>query len=179
MSATGREMHALACHPATPTTAVRRVDAAAILADGGALALRYVLAADMARLEVPQPRAPRRADGLWRHTCFECFVRGVGSAYLELNFSPSGEWAAYAFDAYREPAPLPAAFDPRIAVSVSAEALELVATVPAEALPRAARRRIGLSAVVEETSGAIAYWALRHAPGKPDFHHEDAFALEV
>lgn len=171
--------HALARHISTPTTAVRRVAAAAILDDGGALALRYVLAADMARIALPRLRAPRRADGLWRHTCFECFVRGRGSAYVEFNFSPSGEWAAYAFNAYREPAPLPAAFDPRIAVSVSADALEVVANVSAAALPRAPTMRIGLSAVVVETSGAITYWALRHAPGKPDFHHADAFALEL
>jgi hypothetical protein len=36
---------------------------------------------------------------------------------------------------------------------------------------------IGLAAVIEEKSGTLSYWALRHAPGKPDFHHPDAFAL--
>jgi hypothetical protein len=38
---------------------------------------------------------------------------------------------------------------------------------------------MGLSAVVKEASGALTYWALRHAPGKPDFHHSEAFALEL
>jgi hypothetical protein len=33
--------------------------------------------------------------------------------------------------------------------------------------------------VIEEIDGALSYWALRHAPGKPDFHHRDAFALEL
>ena len=51
--------------------------------------------------------------------------------------------------------------------------LELTATVPAERGPL----RIGLSVVVEAEN--ISYWALRHAPGKPDFHHPDAFALEL
>jgi hypothetical protein len=40
---------------------------------------------------------------------------------------------------------------------------------------RADARRLALSAVIEETSGALSYWALRHAAGKPDFHHADAF----
>jgi hypothetical protein len=31
--------------------------------------------------------------------------------------------------------------------------------------------------VVEDEAGAFAYWALKHPPGKPDFHHPDAFAL--
>src|ERR1700731_13306 len=38
--------------------------------------------------------------------------------------------------------------------------------------------RIGLAAVIEETSGHKSYWALAHPPGKADFHHSDSFALE-
>jgi hypothetical protein len=38
---------------------------------------------------------------------------------------------------------------------------------------------IGLAAVIEESSGALSYWALRHAPGKPDFHHPYGFILEL
>jgi len=38
---------------------------------------------------------------------------------------------------------------------------------------------LGLSAVIEETSGRKSYWALAHPPGKPDFHHTDSFALEL
>jgi hypothetical protein len=39
--------------------------------------------------------------------------------------------------------------------------------------------RLGLSAVIEENDGTISYWALKHLPGKPDFHHPDSFALEL
>jgi hypothetical protein len=38
--------------------------------------------------------------------------------------------------------------------------------------------RIGLAAVIEDTSGHKSYWALAHPPGKADFHHSDSFALE-
>jgi len=38
-------------------------------------------------------------------------------------------------------------------------------------------REFALSAVIEDDDGAFSYWALRHPPGKPDFHHPDAFAL--
>ena len=38
--------------------------------------------------------------------------------------------------------------------------------------------RLGLSAVIEDTSGRKSYWALAHPPGKPDFHHADCFAHE-
>ena len=33
--------------------------------------------------------------------------------------------------------------------------------------------RIGLSAVIETTDGALSYWALAHPAEKPDFHHPD------
>jgi len=37
----------------------------------------------------------------------------------------------------------------------------------------------GLSAVIEEPTGAISYWALAHPSDKPDFHHPDSFILEL
>jgi hypothetical protein len=42
-----------------------------------------------------------------------------------------------------------------------------------------AKLRLGLSAVIEESNGVLSYWALKHPPGNPDFHHPDAFVLEV
>ena len=41
------------------------------------------------------------------------------------------------------------------------------------------KQRLALAAVVEETSGALSYWALRHPPGAPDFHHADGFVLAL
>jgi hypothetical protein len=39
--------------------------------------------------------------------------------------------------------------------------------------------QLGLSAVIEEKIARKTYWALRHPPGRPDFHHSDGFALEI
>jgi hypothetical protein len=39
--------------------------------------------------------------------------------------------------------------------------------------------QLGLTAVIEDDSGNLSYWALRHAPGNPDFHDPDGFALEL
>ena len=38
---------------------------------------------------------------------------------------------------------------------------------------------LALAAVIEDEAGALSYWALRHAAGVPDFHHPDAYALEL
>ena len=67
---------------------------------------------------------------------------------------------------------------PRIDVQ-SAPALYFARHVDLWNLPAMRRRRLGLSAVIEETSGRKSYWALAHPPGKADFHHSDCFALEL
>jgi hypothetical protein len=59
---------------------------------------------------------------------------------------------------------------------------ELVAAVDLgllQDLPKNLAWRVGVSAVVENADSSLSYWALRHPPGKPDFHHPDCFALEL
>src|ERR1700679_3141274 len=64
---------------------------------------RYVLRAEISRMRIPPAQSTARADGLWRHTCFEAFIMAPGRAgYYEFNFAPSRQWAIYRFDAYRE-----------------------------------------------------------------------------
>jgi hypothetical protein len=46
-------------------------------------------------------------------------------------------------------------------------------------LREARRLRIAMTAVIEDDAGSLSYWGLRHAPGKPDFHNPDGFALEI
>jgi hypothetical protein len=174
----------LVAHPVTDSTAVRRIEARVGWDQDGALCLGYVLNADLERLRIPAPRPPRQADRLWEHTCFEVFLSVKGqSAYHEFNLAPSGEWAVYKFSSYRERAPLMAEeWAPRIAVSSAGNRLELETVIDfacSPAMQACTRLRFGLSAVIEEKNGIFGYWALKHPPGRPDFHHPDGFALEI
>jgi len=173
----------LRCHPATPTQLVRSVEVQIGWSNGEALALTFALEGDLALLRIPAPQPPRRADNLWRHTCLEAFLRHQGEpAYCEFNFAPSGEWAAYAFRRYRDGASLAQAWDPCIAVRRIKDRLELDALIRLDCLPPVqprTRLQLALSAVIEDKQGALSYWALTHSPGRPDFHHPDAFALEL
>jgi hypothetical protein len=177
-------MHAaLSPHPES-----RRAGVAAIEADiaraGAAVTAQFTLHGDLGALRLPAPAPAAHADGLWRTTCFEAFLQpGEDSAYFEFNFSPSSQWAAYRFDAYRAGmAPLKLAAAPRIATERAGDRLTLTAALAlAEAgdLVAAARWRIGLCAVIEDETGALGYWALAHAPGKPDFHHSETRILTL
>lgn len=167
---------ALERHPASPCAALRGIEATVTRAADGGLQLAFRLEGDLERLRIPPPRAPRIAERLWQHTCCELFIAdAAGPAYHEFNFSPSGEWAAYRFERYREGLPFEAA-DPKISVQRTATFLKLEARV---VHPPPGDLRLGLSAVIEEIDGTLSYWALRHAPGRADFHHRDAFALEL
>jgi hypothetical protein len=166
-------------HPTTPCPRVESIDACISVQPGGDLNLTYTVSGDVTSLLIPPAASPQRTDGLWQHTCFEAFVMAEREqGYREFNFSPSGEWAAYIFSDYRDGRPLDAIAPPAITCRTSDKALELDIRLSRFALPDAARLYLGLSAVVETQAGKVTYWALRHPPGKPDFHHTDAFALE-
>ncbi|MFL6712071.1 MAG: DOMON-like domain-containing protein [Sulfurifustis sp.] len=175
-------------HPALPSAAVHRVSARVTPQPGHRLALTYTLEGALDRVRVPTPRPARFADELWRHTCCEIFIARKGdSAYHELNFSPSGEWAVYAFRRRRERMPLERGLgagelEPNIIVRSTGARLELDAVVPLDRLSPGyigARLVLGVSAVVEDRDGACSYWALKHPADQPDFHHPDAFVLEL
>lgn len=174
-------VQALICHPDTPPAFACEIRVEVMPLPGGNLSLRYRLRADPARLRIPaQSPASGRVDGLWRHTCCELFLaEPAGTGYREFNFSPSGLWHAYIFSAYRDGGPLEPVSAPSIRVDTRTDGLDLSVLLPAAAPAPDTRCRLGLSVVLETADGALSYWALRHAPGKPDFHHPDTFALEI
>ena len=177
-------MAELLCHPSTPTDIVRAIEVRVSRRGDDTLVLTFQVDGDVSFIDVPPPRTPSLTHQLWEHTCFEAFIAVHDSAaYHELNFSPSGEWAGYAFRAYREIAGVADdALAPRIVVRPGIERLELEASLQLEHLAPAYQRaplRLGLAAVIEELDGTRSYWSLRHPPGQPDFHHAEALALHL
>lgn len=171
----------LTCHPDTPNHAVRSLDVRVRWHHEGTLALTYTLTGNCTQLQIPASRSPARADDLWRHTCFEAFISTQGDlAYQEWNFSPAGEWAVYHFRSYRDRLPLrddePA---PVLRVHNAKNRLDLDARICLSHRLTMQPLQLALSAVIEDDRGMLSYWALKHPPGKPDFHHPDAFILEV
>ena len=175
---------ALTLHPGSRCIAATRIDVEIGRPHPSNLVLRYSVTGRISDLRMPLLGAPTRAQELWQHTCFEAFVRAPpGTAYYEFNFAPSMQWAAYRFSAYRRE--MSVAEDvgaPRIEAQSRGEFYELRASLELGALaslPSDGAWRLGLSAVIEETSGRKSFWALAHPPGKPDFHHADCFAYEL
>jgi hypothetical protein len=166
-------------HPDSPCSAVSRIKVAIDRPAPDRLLLSYGVTGRVDKIRLPPVTAAARADGLWRHTCFEAFLRAPpGDAYYELNFSPSTLWAAYRFDGYRSGMQVADEIDaPRIEVQSRSDGLNLQVSLALDRLfgrPRIPPSHLGLSAVIEDANG-LSYWALAHPPGKPDFHHADGF----
>ena len=168
---------ALKPHPNTPCRAIRAIDVEIALAKSGQLALVYRATGSIADVRLLPLGEPERADDLWRHTCFEVFIKALGKdPYSEFNFSPSRRWAAYVFDDTRRGMRNLELVAPSIAVEVSAEALILAVTLD---LGRTGPLKLAVSAVIEEMDGQLSYWALTHPGERPDFHDPDGFVLDL
>ncbi|MBN8830442.1 MAG: DOMON-like domain-containing protein [Sphingomonadales bacterium] len=169
----------LACHPDTPCQALAALGAQISQGDDMSWEVAFAAVGKPGEIVVPGAAPRVHTDELWKTTCFELFIGRAGDSYAELNLSPSGAFAAYHFDHYRtgmRKIDLPA---PDLALEVGNERLTLTARFPEDSLPWDYNGRIGISAVIEEKSGAKSYWALVHPAGKPDFHHRDCFALAL
>lgn len=166
-------------HPSTPPAAPdfkvwASVDHAGALGTTATTNVWFGIGAPASRFVIPEADEPSRANDLWKSTCFEAFLREVGSdGYQEWNFAPSGDWAAYDFSAYREGmAEREIGSPPYIRMEDNLTWWTLGATI---AVAAEKQWEINLTAVLEEHDGSKSYWALAHAPDKPDFHDPDCF----
>jgi hypothetical protein len=173
----------LKCHPESPDFSAATVAVEISRSGADTMVLLYILTGKMDEIRITPVLPAARREELWRHTCFEAFVRAsLGTEYYEFNFAPSRQWAAYRFTGYRNGMCVAADIgSPSIEVKSTSDSMSLQATVSLDrlsGLPRNARWHLGLSAVIEDRSGRRSYWALAHPPGSPDFHHADGFAHE-
>jgi hypothetical protein len=174
----------LSLHPHSRGLAATHIEVGIARPRADRLMLSYTVVGSVSDMRMPPVAASARADGLWQHTCFEAFVRASsGTKYYEFNFAPSTQWAAYQFTSYRN--------GMRVAAEITAIPIEAQSTPDCftlrasleldrlSDLPRSTSWHLGLSALIEDTSGRKSYWALAHPAGKPDFHHTGSFGFEL
>lgn len=172
-------------HPDTADESIKQlhIDARATYSNDK-LAIHYDLSGSLSQLQIPGlVKSAGEADELWRHTCFEAFIAvHEEPEYYEFNFSPSGQWAGYAFKEYRQRKDWYFNTPPAITCVRSEDRLSLLAVVAVNDLPPNPKYkcfRLGLTAVIETKNQQISYWALFHPAGKPDFHHRSSFTLSL
>ncbi|MFM7314510.1 MAG: DOMON-like domain-containing protein [Cyanobium sp.] len=150
----------------------------------GRLTVHYRLEGALGQLLIPsRADSPQRRDELWQTTCLECFLARPGDApYWEVNLSPCGHWNVYRLEEYR----LGLTPEPTVTQAPAGACrrgpgrfeLTLELTLPT-ALAEATALEVGITAVIEERSGAISYWALIHPGPQADFHRREGFAITL
>ena len=169
-------------HPETPPSEPMKVwvnvDHSGAFGATATTNMWFCIGAPASRFAIPEAAEPDRAEDLWQTTCFEAFLRESGAkGYREWNFAPSGQWAAYDFEAQREGKADADVAAPYIRMEDNLTWWALGATISVEA---GIHWELGLSAILEEQDGTKSYWALAHAPGdKPDFHDPACFAAHL
>jgi hypothetical protein len=169
----------LTCHPATPCPFPIQLSSHTHFLADGTLQLHYTLQGNVDNISLPLQRLPTQTDNLWQHTCFEAFISTKQTtAYYEYNFSPSQQWAVYAFETYRQPIPHHPQDIPSIKVTQTPHQLILKATLAPALLPYSEDNKslqLGLTAIIEHHDHSLSYWALNHPLATPDFHHRKGF----
>lgn len=178
-------IHALQPHLDSPRLPVDSLTAQARRTRGGRLEMIYRLEGELGALLVPELSDPGRADELWKHTCFEIFLlKAEAPSYIEFNFAPTGQWAAYSFRSRRSgmrniegvsQAPIGTmTFGRQFVLKADVDLLGIDGLPPADAPWRAA-----ISTVIEAADGRKAYWAVQHPEGNPDFHAPEGFVIDL
>ncbi len=180
---------ALVPHPAFGPGPLRSLHASAALEPCGRITVEFVAQGELARMRLASAStAPQRRADLWRHTCFELFARrGVERGYLEFNFAPNGDWAAWVFDDYRsggrELGPAPLGIATRFAEaglwSLRAQAEFGASAADPGSADTPLTWWLNLAAVIEAEDGGLSYWAARHAGAQPDFHDRACFCVPL
>ena len=173
----------LFCHGNTPCPTIDCLQVTLEYFPHDNITLCYQLTGDLSRIRIPEPQPASPKEGLWNHTCFELFIAPENAtAYYEFNFSPSGQWAAFAFSDYRQRIPWPIKHPPVSTLLKTENGLTLTSRIPAPDLLAeggSPRFLLGLTAVIESINGELSYWALHHPSGRPDFHDPAGFVCRL
>lgn len=162
-------------HPIALPHAPIKIRASAKLKQANHLFAAFELSGAQEDIVWPDRKVGAFIEGLWQSTCLELFLFSEDDAsYVEFNFSPSTDWCAYVFQSYRagrETVP-DVSFD-RFDTHLGSESRSVIVEVK---LPEArlnllgSTYRVSLTAVIQDISGQMSYWAESHPSAQPDFH---------
>ena len=172
-------------HPDNPPRSSFTVHARARRRTPLELSVTFRIAGSTPRIAWHEPAREGCVDELWKHSCFEAFIRAGGrDDYVELNLAPARQWALYDLDSYRggrrhsaDAMLQDVNFRSREDLSVPMSRMRATLTLPPSFADLA--WTLGLTTIIEELDGTTSYWALAHAPGLPDFHNPDTFIARL
>jgi hypothetical protein len=147
------------------------------------LSIEYQLFGDLSAISLdPTANQPSRQFHLWEATCFEFFIGIPGDAnYWEFNLSPSGDWAVFALDDYRQGLRNELAFSSLpfkvdrypnyITLSLEFDLSEIILAEQ--------DLEMSVTTVIKSSQNELSYWAIDHTGKLADFHLRDSFKIKM
>jgi hypothetical protein len=157
------------------------------------LHLHYSLVGELEKVIIASPTSqPTRKHDLWMTTCFEFFLGVQDSlSYWEFNLSPTGDWNAYRFQAYRQGmqeeqalSKLPLEIQQQPGALMLNLKLDLapilkLTSSSSSAISPIPPLELAITAVLESQQKEVSYWALNHCGIQADFHLRESFEIKL
>jgi hypothetical protein len=147
------------------------------------LSIEYQLFGDMNAISIAPPAtAPSRQFHLWEATCFEFFIGIPGDAnYWEFNLSPSGDWAVFALDDYRQGLRDELAF-PSLPFKIDRYPNYITLSLEfdlSELILAEQDLEMSVTTVAKSSQDELSYWAIAHSGKEADFHLRNSFSIKL
>jgi len=142
------------------------------------LLIKYIMIGDILSLNIPKYKTPKFVYGLWNATCFELFIANKNQdSYIEFNFSPSKEWACYAFNDYRLKDKNIDVINPSIDFLYDEYSAEMIVSFDISYFNyiNFDDLDVSITAVIKNDEDEVSYWAINHAKENADFHARESF----
>ena len=137
--------------------------------------LSFVVKGALEEYLFPSKSILKRANELWKSTCFELFLANENEeAYYELNFSSSLAWNFYTLDAYRGEVKELGLLDmPKISVFEEKNEFKILIELPIENLENF--ELYNVACILLNREDERTFWTIKHLKPKPDFHDRASF----
>jgi len=139
------------------------------------LKLSFLLEGALVNYAFSSSQMPKRANELWKATCFELFLaNSKKDEYYEFNISPSLAWNLYHLSTYRaEPKEVELLVEPVIKITKENGCYRVDFELKGFAL--SSFDRVNLTAILLTKEGERTFWSLKKMQGSPDFHERGYF----
>jgi len=139
--------------------------------------LRFLIKGELEGYSFPPEAKQRRANELWKATCFELFLaNSKQDEYYELNFSSSLEWNVYYLNTYRaDVQEVKLENEPKIEVHSAVDKFEIFFELDLELLSLKDFDIYNVASILLTQENERTFWSVKHENDVPDFHHRGNF----
>ena len=141
--------------------------------------LHFKVKGKLEAYQFSQKEKIKRANELWRATCFELFLANSKTqSYYEINISPTLSWNIYYLEKYRaKPKEIAISSKPMIVTREDLQSYEIEFELECKELDLTKFDQYNLAVILLNKSNEREFWAINPVGKSPDFHDRGGFVF--